>query len=130
MDARQLFKFAFMMAAARDGLSEQETLERAKLRRDDPTLKQALLDQIPVIGPVLNSTPALLMGAGLAVAGAGAAGGHILARAGEKQLTPEDAKRQELIAAFNTASNEIELANKYHQVQHSSPRGSGHAQHR
>jgi hypothetical protein len=107
MDKREMFKFAFLMECARDGLSEAET--RARIRElevamTSPIEKRAVVDQVvnALRGILHVGIPTAIGGAALTGAGAG----FVAAKLREGAFDADAAKKQELIAAYNSFSDQ------------------------
>lgn len=111
------FKFGFLLRCADEGLSPPQIEERIKLAS--------------VIGGIGGAMAAGakgtagLLGAGLAGSALlGAGGGYIAAKAQEQQVDPEEAKQQELIAAFRQHAEQARrtAARIRHRMQQQRPR--------
>jgi hypothetical protein len=118
MTPRQLWKFAFLFEAARDGLTEAETVALIdRLERAVRHEKRAIIKEIFDAGKSLvGGGVELLKGVGsvaapVAIGGsvlAGGAAGALLAKLREGSFDTDAAKKQELIAAYNSFADEAE----------------------
>jgi hypothetical protein len=110
MTPRQCFKAAFLARCAADGLSEAETVAAiATLEKSAGAVDW--IKALPLAGAAgaVGDTVKLVGGLGLAgslVAGGGL--GYLAARAREGNVDPEEIRKQELVAAYNTFSDQME----------------------
>lgn len=117
MTDREAFKFGFLMRCADEGLSPAQTQERIKLANLGSQLMGAAVG-LPAVAAV--------GGLGLAAAG-GAGAGHLMAKATEPEMDAEDAKLQELIAAYRQQTDQArrQAARVSYRTQSRPPRGRG-----
>ncbi len=92
---QQNFRLGFLLRCAEEGLAPAEIRERVKLAKASGW--SSLGDAIKAYGLF----PFQLAAGGIATAGLGGAGiGYGLAKMQDEQVDPEEAKQQELIAAY------------------------------
>jgi hypothetical protein len=110
LSPREAFKFGFMLRCADENLTEEQTRERIKVAFANMQ-KTAWINPFPAIGQTAKAVYPLIKGLGLlgigGAAAAGGLGGYGLAKMTEKDVDPEEIKRQELIAAYQQQANEI-----------------------
>ncbi len=114
MTEREAFKFGFLLRCADEGLSPPQLQARIKLAE----------------GWLSGATNLGLGAAGLglaASAGLGAGAGYLTARATEPDVDPEEAKMQELIAAYKQQADQARrTASRIgYRMQTLRPRGRG-----
>jgi len=100
LTSRQQFKFGFLLRCADEGLTEEQTQVRIKEAHDRLTKEanpKALWDAVKSLG-----WHGLGMGA---VTGLGA--GYGAAKLTEKEVDPDDIKKQELIAAYKQNADRV-----------------------
>lgn len=107
LSRREAFKFGFLLRCADEGLTQEQTVERIKMAN----AQLAELEKHASIWQAATSVPKLLLSLGpwglLGGAGVGALGGIGLAKMTNKSVDPEEAKRQELIAAYQQQADRI-----------------------
>jgi hypothetical protein len=129
---KQAFKFGFLLRCADENLSEAEQQERIKYAMDrltwdgetplriDATIvestiaeweKQAAGGIVGGIGQGLGGLANLAKNLGwmglVGGAGVGAGGGYLAAKMSEKDIDPDEVKKQELIAAYKQQAERI-----------------------
>jgi hypothetical protein len=111
MTPKEAFKVGFLHKCAADGLTKEETLERARNMR---------MAKVAFFGAAANAAggaaatlgtgawkgllTALLLGPPIA----GLAGGYGLAQAKDQTYSKDDAKKRELLAAYERAASQLE----------------------
>jgi hypothetical protein len=107
MTPQEGFKFGFLLRCAEEGLSLDETQQRAVAVLEKRGGALDLAAQAP--GALWSlGTKGLMLG-GLGIAGAGGLGGYALAKMREGDVDPAEIRRQELIDTYNT---QAELARR------------------
>ncbi len=114
MTPREAFKAGFLLRCAEEGLTEAQSAERIRLGCEKAAVDLfEVLSQVGKAVPALGGTAARLGAAALPVAMigggmAGGAAGHFAGRLLDPGYDAEDLKRQELIAAYDQAADQIE----------------------
>jgi hypothetical protein len=130
----EAFKFGFLLRCADEGLTAEQVQARIKLAAGPAVAAAATGAGLGLAKPALGLTKnlaglsMLLGGAGLAgAAGLGAGGGYLAAKATEPDMDAEDAKMQELIAAYRQQADQARrTASRIGYRMHSlRPRGRG-----
>jgi hypothetical protein len=123
---RQQFKFGFLLRCADEGLTLEQTHERVKealaFHEKEAGIAEIISGALkgigsaaggvaegvgkaaPVVADAAKSLGLLGLG-GAAVGGIGA--GHLAALAGEKEIDPEEIKKQELIATYRQQADRV-----------------------
>lgn len=107
LTAREAIKSGFLLACAERGLTEDET-------RD--LIKTALSKDANLLSTLATAGTSL---AGLGLVGAGGLGfgaGHVAAKMTEPDITPDEAKKQELITAYQLYADQAIRAAKRRRV--------------
>ena len=116
MTPKEAFKVAFLHKCAEDGLTKDETLERIRNMR---MVKAAAGGAVAGLGgAALGAAGGLASGAWktlwrlllLGPAAAGAMGGYGLANAQDETFDEDDARKRELLAAYERAASQLERA--------------------
>ena len=105
LSPREAFKFGFLLRCADEGLGEGAIADRVKTAATllDGQEKQAggMADALVNAAKSLGGLATRAGGLGLAGGAAlGGLGGHLLAKSTEREVDPEEAKMEELIAAY------------------------------
>lgn len=113
LDERQAFKFGFLYRCAEEGLTPVET--QARMEKAAAFVKRSTW-----IADTANTLAGLgiggmALGAGTAI-GTGMLGGAALAKATEPDVTPDELKAQEEIAAYNLFDKQIQQRNALRQI--------------
>lgn len=97
------FRFGFLLRCAEEGCSVDEIRDRVKLAADliKNSTAKPWMDWMMSAGRGLAAVPLSVTAAGIAGGGLlGAAGGYGLAKMQNSDVDPDEAKRQELISAY------------------------------
>ena len=123
MTPRQQFKSAFLKAAADDGLTPAEAAalaEDLEKSADGENGPAGWFTGVPGAGMDLGAKALGYAGKGLLLAGGigalgGAAIGGSVAKLQERHVEPEEARKQETIAAYNSFAEQLR---REHQLRH------------
>ena len=100
LTAKEQFRLGFLLRCAEEGLAPGEVKERVKLAFPKIPVKETVNAGKGLAG-LMVKFPLLLGGLTLAGSAVGGAGlGYGAAKLNEENINPDEAKRQELIAAY------------------------------
>ena len=113
MNPKEAFKVGFLHKCAEDGLTPAQTFKRARtattMMKTSGALSEILRGLFGAGGSAASG--AWRVGAPLALLGppaAGALGGYGLSQLGEETFDAEEAKKRELVSAYERASQQLE----------------------
>lgn len=116
MTPREAFKFGFLLRCADENLDDDATQERIKyacdlIHWDGKTTLLTNQELLEKNASIWNAVAGLAKGMGLAGLAGGAAlgagGGLLAAKATDKEIDPDEVKKQELIAAYKQQADRI-----------------------
>jgi len=113
MNTKEAFKVGFLHKCAEDGLTPEQTFARAKKATAMMKVAGAGAELLGGAKDVVGGAGSLLWRLGLPAAllgppAVGALGGYGIAQLGEETFDAEEAKKRELVAAYERASQQLE----------------------
>jgi hypothetical protein len=103
---KQAFIYGFLRRCRDEGLDAEATLARVAMAEKSAGAWDYAKSIPELVGLRI---PALALAAGGAI---GVGGGYLAAKSQENPMSPEDAQRNELLAAYNAFSDQVEERNR------------------